>query len=196
LVINDDPKEQIIKSFSKRRTIAGILLYAAIICFAFAINSFRHSNPTLTGLSPNLELGLGVCVGIGLLVCLVFLWRCPGCNKFLGFKTDLKWCPHCKERLEPDWTQIKKPVMAMFKKKKRISYILTAIFCISTIPLFIVVNNPQSKIAGTFAALALVIDFGIIIYAFITWRCPNCNSYFWFDSNPKNCPRCGVRLRI
>jgi hypothetical protein len=196
LVINDDPKELIIKSFSRRRTISGILLYATLACFALAINSFRHSDPTLTGLSPSLELGLGISVGIGLLVCLFFLWRCPGCNKFLGFKTNLKWCPHCKERLEPDWTKTEKPVMTMFKKKKKTMYILMAIMFIGLIPMYIASINPESKIAGVFGIIAIPFVFGALIYMFITWRCPNCKSYFWYESNPSNCPRCGIRLRM
>jgi hypothetical protein len=195
LVINDNPKEQTIKSFSKLRTIVCILLYAAIICFAFAINSFRHSNPTITGLSAKTELWLGIGIGAVILFILYFIWRCPSCKKFLGFNTNPKLCSHCKARLEPDWTKTEKPVMAMFKKKKRLYYILSVLVFVFFIPIFFAVNNPQSQIALIFAIIAGIIDFGILISIFITWRCPNCKSYFWDDTNPKNCPRCGVRLR-
>jgi hypothetical protein len=195
LVINDDPKAPIIKSFSKRRTIAGILLYAVIICFAFAINSFRHSDPTLTGLPPTTELVLGLVIGIGLLIIAFFLWRCPACNKFLGFKTDLKWCPHCKEKLEPDWTKTEKPVMATFKKKKRLVYILGGTAFVFMVPMFIASNNPQSKIALICAIIAGIVDLGIFIFIFVIWRCPNCNKYLGRYVS-SNCPRCGVRLRM
>jgi hypothetical protein len=197
MVLNEDPKQQIIKSFSKRKTITGILLYAALACFALVIFSLRHPDPTLTGLPSNLELGLGLGFGVGLLIIVFFLWRCPACNKFIGLRTNSKVCPHCKAGLEPDWTQTKdKPVMALFKKKKKTMYILGAIIVVGFIPMFIADNNPESKIALISVIVAVVIDFGIFISMFIIWRCPNCNSYLGNSMNPSNCPKCDVRLRM
>jgi hypothetical protein len=195
MVINEDSKLTVIRVFSKRKTIVSILIYAALVCFTLAINSIRYSNPTLTGLPSSVELGLGLGFGIGLLTVVFLLWRCPACNKFIGLKATQKVCPHCKAGLEPDWTKTEKPVMEMFKKRKRLVYILATLMFVFFIPIYIASNNTQSKIALIFAVIAGVIDFGIFISIFIIWRCPNCNKYLGKYVS-SNCPKCGVRLKM
>ena len=96
MAIDTGQEARIIAAFSRLRIIHRGLMYLAYIPVIFAL--YVRWNPEFT--LGNLTWGpiFGMALGLGaLLIALAFvLWRCPACNKFIGFKRYPVMCEHCK----------------------------------------------------------------------------------------------------
>ena len=196
MTISIDPREQTVKAIIRRKTVSSILIYIAFFFIFLAIISKRYAGITFIGLAPDMEFGLALGIGIGLLIITYYSWRCPSCRKPLGFRFDPKSCSHCKAEFKPYWKpENERRIINVFNRKKKARYLLYAILFIALFYAVMMASQYQSaSFSMTYIILAaIILAFGIgdILY----WRCPNCNSHLGRGWNPATCPKCDVRLQ-
>lgn len=48
---------------------------------------------------------------------------------------------------------------------------------------------------GSLKYIFLVIVVACVVWIVVNWRCPACGAFLGINHNPKNCPKCQVKLR-
>jgi uncharacterized membrane protein len=196
MTLNLDPKQQTVRAIIKLKTNLSILIYIAIFFIFLAIATKRYPGVSFLGLPQDTEFFLGIGIGAGLIIIAFYFWRCPSCQKSLGFKFNPKSCSHCKAGFTPDWKpDNEQDIFTAFTKKKRTRYLFYAVliiaFVLSTFLLSQYQNVPFSTVIFILAAIVFAFGTGDILL----WRCPNCNSHLGRAWNPAMCPKCNVTLR-
>lgn len=97
-----DKQKDIMDRFQRLAMRQTLVTYGAMFFFAFAFIATMFPDTSITGLSPEWEFRAALVLGFGLAVASWFHWRCPECNKFLGFKIGLRACPKCKAQFKKE----------------------------------------------------------------------------------------------
>lgn len=85
-------------------------------------------------------------------------------------------------------------VKAEFSRRKRTQLILTAPLIL--IALMIGFSSAGSPLLGIPLEIWIVLFIGLLVPAYMNWRCPNCNYFLGRGSgfSPKFCRNCGIPL--
>ena len=93
-----DYNPRVIAEFSKRKILQRIVMYLAYPAVGFALYVRWNPDFTLGTLTWGPLFGIALGLGIALYAGSYLFWRCPACNKFLGFNRHAVSCSHCKAR--------------------------------------------------------------------------------------------------
>jgi hypothetical protein len=198
MTVSQDPREQTVRAFIKRKTVSSVLIYIAFFFIFIGIISKRYAGAgvTITGLAPDTELALGLGIGIALLLITYYFWRCPACGKSIGFKVDVKACPHCKSGFTPYWKPDNEQrvynAYARIKKTRYFVYVLLIMFLFFSVSMAGQLQPiPISSLYVVLGGIVMAFGIGDLLF----WRCPNCKSHLGRGWNPAACPRCDASLR-
>jgi hypothetical protein len=95
MAINTPPKEEVIRSFKKRRTFTYLLWIIGGFFLAMMVSSLRFPDNSYTALPKNIEPWVLLAISLVALVTSWFIWHCPVCHKFLGISTAIYKCRKC-----------------------------------------------------------------------------------------------------
>ena len=87
--MSDSSPATVVERFRARRTLAAAVIGGwALMAAAAAFVGFPEAHAPLLG-----KVYVGVLLGS--MVPLLWKWRCPKCNKYLGGAWSAKFCPGC-----------------------------------------------------------------------------------------------------
>ena len=94
--MSDYTEEQIIefKTRFARRRLARILVAIPVVAFIFFSGTSMGRGKFFDGVY-EVAGPVGVAALLGILVALIYKWRCPACNGYLGRAFSPKYCPKC-----------------------------------------------------------------------------------------------------
>src|SRR4030042_5787401 len=95
MVFIPDKEINVIKSFSRRKTITLILWIIGAACLGVSASSWRHPENSFTDLPRDVEIWGLLAAAMVIFVISFFVGRCPVCRKFLGIATNIKACRKC-----------------------------------------------------------------------------------------------------
>jgi hypothetical protein len=204
MAINDPRKVDIVKAFSRRKFITEVLLYAAGAGVAFSAFSLSHRTTTFTGLPYSIGIIIGAFVIVLALAGLFYVWRCPVCHKFLGFKTNIKACNNCavvfrgaesdKEKKDSnnDAAEYFRYITIWKKNSAKFFGYLVMVLVINIGLIALCANVTVFNFLKFLVPFTTVIPILVLSNRF--QRCPNCGHYFG-RYTPVECPECGVRIK-
>jgi hypothetical protein len=199
MIINTGKEVDVVKSFKRRKGIVKILLYVAGLGLTLTIFSFTHRDPTLTDLPYTTEIGIWIGVLAIALIIAFFVWRCPVCNHFLGFRFSLKSCHNCQVELVQ--AQVKREIsekedyryyIKLQKANTKKFWFYTCLVLLLNFGLMVILAKYLSNNLAFFIIITLIIP--IFVLQDRLRRCPKCGHHYgrWI---PEECPECKAQLK-
>jgi hypothetical protein len=187
------------KSINRRKAILNILFYVIIAGAVFAVFALTHREPTLTGLPYATEFLIGLAVFLFSIGASIYTWRCPKCNKFLGFRLGISKCNNCKAELkEPDIDGADAHddyfrYIQIFQSGYLKCWLYIILVLVLNIGLLVLVTKvPAADSLGYLFPFTIFIPFFYLRHKYL--RCPKCGYHFGRHIPPE-CPECKVRIK-
>lgn len=89
----------VFEKYRKRKRLKNILIICMVLLLIFGKLAANDLDQVPALIGNMLPAGI-IIITILFVVLLMFIWRCPQCNSYLGREMSLNYCPKCGVKLE------------------------------------------------------------------------------------------------